>query len=297
MVEAVKSAPANAQSDASPPIQDPWRSSPSPPQSPPPTSPPRQDGTARSPANVDNLGPVEVQNLICSSLFKGYYNKLSNKEKFELNNRGFSTFHAIVAAAGSLYLVVFSGLFADPEDGLIINKSSNLSNTVMGVSIGYFLSDLSLIIYHYPAFGGIKYKFAEINNAYEVLSDSEKRGIYHRYGEDGLKQHAANGGELFFGGGSTEEEEKVVKGDDVIVELDATLEDLYMGGTLKVWRVKNVIKPASVKRRCNCRNEVYHKQIGPGMFQQMTEQVCEQCPNVKYEREGEFVTVDIEKGM
>lgn len=31
-----------------------------------------------------------------------------------------------------------------------------------------------------------------------------------------------------------EEEERVVKGDDVIVELDASLEDLYMGGTLKV---------------------------------------------------------------
>lgn len=30
--------------------------------------------------------------------------------------------------------------------------------------------------------------------AYEVLSDSEKRGIYDRYGEEGLKQHAANGG-------------------------------------------------------------------------------------------------------
>lgn len=26
-------------------------------------------------------------------------------------------------------------------------------------------------------------------------------------------------------------------------------------------------------------------------------QVCEQCPNVKFEREGYFVTVDIEKGM
>ncbi|KAG8362800.1 hypothetical protein BUALT_BualtUnG0036100 [Buddleja alternifolia] len=69
-----------------------------------------------------------------------------------------------------------------------------------------------------------------------------------------------------------EEEEKIVKGDDVIVDLDATLEDLYMGGTLKVWRVKNIIKPAPGKRRCNCRNEVYHRQIGPGMFQQMTEQ-------------------------
>ncbi|KAF5936636.1 hypothetical protein HYC85_024142 [Camellia sinensis] len=152
-------------------------------------------------------------------------------------------------------------------------------------------------------------KFAEINNAYEVLSDSEKRGIYDRYGEEGLKQHAASGGgrgggmniqdifSSFFGGGPMEEEEKIVKGDDVIVELDATLEDLYMGGSLKVWREKNILKSAPGKRRCNCRNEVYHKQIGPGMFQQMTEQVCEQCPNVKYEREGYFVTVDIEKGM
>ncbi|KAA8543042.1 hypothetical protein F0562_021463 [Nyssa sinensis] len=151
-------------------------------------------------------------------------------------------------------------------------------------------------------------KFAEINNAYEVLSDSNKRSIYDRYGEEGLKQHAASGGggggmnmqdifRSFFGEDQMEEEEKIVKGDDVIVELEATLEDLYMGGSLKVWREKNILKPAPGKRRCNCRNEVYHKQIGPGMFQQMTEQVCEQCPNVKYEREGYFVTVDIEKGM
>ncbi|KAE8681648.1 DnaJ protein ERDJ3B [Hibiscus syriacus] len=153
-------------------------------------------------------------------------------------------------------------------------------------------------------------RFAEISNAYEVLSDSEKRGIYDRYGEEGLKQHAASGGRgggtgvniqdifsSFFGGGQAEEEERIVKGDDVIVELDATLEDLYLGGPLKVWREKNILKPAPGKRRCNCRNEVYHKQIGPGMFQQMTEQVCEQCQNVKYEREGYFVTVDIEKGM
>ncbi|KGN45000.1 dnaJ protein ERDJ3B [Cucumis sativus] len=152
-------------------------------------------------------------------------------------------------------------------------------------------------------------RFAEISNAYEVLSDGEKRNIYDRYGEEGLKQHAASGGrgggmniqdifsQFFGGGGGMEEEEKIPKGDDVIVELDASLEDLYMGGSLRVWREKNILKPAPGKRRCNCRNEVYHKQIGPGMFQQMTEQVCEQCPNVKFEREGYFVTVDIEKGM
>ncbi|GAB4841748.1 DnaJ protein erdj3b [Ancistrocladus abbreviatus] len=153
-------------------------------------------------------------------------------------------------------------------------------------------------------------KFAEINNAYEVLSDSEKRNIYDKYGEEGLKQFAANGGRgggggmniqdifsSFFGGGPMEEEEKIVKGDDVIVEIEATLEDLYMGSSLKIWREKNVIKPAPGKRKCNCRNEVYHRQIGPGMFQQLTEQVCDNCPNVKYEREGSFFTVDIEKGM
>lgn len=36
------------------------------------------------------------------------------------------------------------------------------------------------------------------------------------------------------GGGMEEEEEQILKGDEVIVELDASLEDLYMGGSLKV---------------------------------------------------------------
>ncbi|PKA55204.1 Chaperone protein dnaJ 2 [Apostasia shenzhenica] len=151
-------------------------------------------------------------------------------------------------------------------------------------------------------------RFAEINNAYEVLTDSEKRNIYDRYGEEGLRQHAAGGGRgpgmniqdifsSFFGGGTVEEEERTPRGDDVIVELDASLEDLYMGGSLKVWREKNVLKSAPGKRRCNCRNEQYHRQIAPGMYQQITEQVCEECPNVKYVREGYFITVDVEKGM
>ena len=36
-------------------------------------------------------------------------------------------------------------------------------------------------------------KFADIANAYEILSDSEKRRIYDQYGEEGLQASAAGG--------------------------------------------------------------------------------------------------------
>jgi DnaJ family protein B protein 11 len=39
------------------------------------------------------------------------------------------------------------------------------------------------------------------------------------------------------GGGMEEEEEQILKGDEVVVELDASLEDLYMGGSLKVTQI------------------------------------------------------------
>lgn len=40
----------------------------------------------------------------------------------------------------------------------------------------------------------------------------------------------------------------------------------------QVVRDKNVIVPAPGKRKCNCRQKVVTKQLGPGMFQQFTQQ-------------------------
>eukprot|EP00898_Chlorokybus_atmophyticus_P001543 jgi/Chlat1/238/Chrsp1S03046 len=154
-------------------------------------------------------------------------------------------------------------------------------------------------------------KFAEINHAYEVLTNAEQKRIYDQYGEEGLKQHQQGGGpgggfgqdifSQFFGGGfgfgQQEEEESTPKGQDVRVQLEVTLEDLYLGKSFQVHREKNVIKPAKGTRQCNCKNKMVTKQIGPGMFQQFQQQVCQECPNVKYEPEGQSLTVEVDRGM
>lgn len=46
----------------------------------------------------------------------------------------------------------------------------------------------------HPDRGGDKEKFQELNAAYEVLSDKEKRDVYDKYGEDGLKDGGAHAG-------------------------------------------------------------------------------------------------------
>ena len=67
--------------------------------------------------------------------------------------------------------------------------------------------------------------------------------------------------------------------------------------TLQVTRDKPVAKPAPGKRKCNCKQKVVTRQLGAGVFQQYTQQECQECPNVKFERESETLSVSVEPGM
>jgi DnaJ homolog subfamily B member 11 len=154
-------------------------------------------------------------------------------------------------------------------------------------------------------------KFSEIGNAYEVLSNDEKRKIYDRYGEDGLKQHEQQGGhgggagDIFsqffggfggFGGGGGHQEPETPKGQTIRVDMSCTVEDIYLGKRTRVSRDKLVTKAARGTRKCNCRQKLVTRQVGPGMYQQYTEQQCEDCPNVKLVREKIDLFVEVEAG-
>lgn len=55
-------------------------------------------------------------------------------------------------------------------------------------------SHRKLALKHHPDKGGDSEQFKEINEAYDVLKDAEKREVYDRYGEQALKEGYHGGG-------------------------------------------------------------------------------------------------------
>lgn len=151
-------------------------------------------------------------------------------------------------------------------------------------------------------------KFADLGAAYEVLSDEEKRKQYDTYGEDGLKEgHHGSHNDIFtsffgdfgfmFGGNRQQQDRNIPRGNDIILDLEVTLEEVYSGNFVEVVRNKPVAKEAPGKRKCNCRQEMRTTQLGPGRFQMTQEMVCDECPNVKLVNEERTLEVEIEQGV
>ena len=149
-------------------------------------------------------------------------------------------------------------------------------------------------------------KFKEISEAYGILSDSEKRTIYDKYGEKGIQQHEGGGGggghspedifSMFFGGnspfGGGEEmyESQTKKTDPKIVEVPINLKELYTGSkkkiTLKLKKLCSDCNGEGGKNMKNCDGcngrgiIVINRMIGPGMVQRM-QTICDKCHGAK----------------
>jgi len=157
-------------------------------------------------------------------------------------------------------------------------------------------------IKNHPDKGGDPEKFKELAQAYEVLSDPEKREIYDQYGEDALKEGMGGGsashnpfdifeqffGGRSFGGGGSSRGHRQRKGEEVVHSLKVSLEDLYNGTSKKLSLSRNVLCPkckgkgskSGASGRCfGCQGSgvrTVTRQIGLGMIQQM-QHVCPEC--------------------
>ena len=165
-----------------------------------------------------------------------------------------------------------------------------------------------LAVKHHPDKGGDEHKFKEVSAAYEVLSDSEKRAKYDKYGLEGLSDEGGGGGpddlfSMFFGGGrSRGGGGGPRKSESVNHPLKVSLEDLYNGKTAKIAINRQVIVGESkMCTTCDGQGVVIElRQIALGMVQQLQRR-CTDCSGTGYiatrKKERKILEVHVEKGM
>lgn len=146
---------------------------------------------------------------------------------------------------------------------------------------------------HHPDKGGDEKLFKEIQEAYDCLSDADKKELYDQGGKEAVERGGAGGGaeDLFSslfggggGGGRRPSQRGPQKGEPVVHKLQVTLEHLYRGKTFKMAISRQRVKyPEGMSRdqatsmctTCNGQGAVLKVQrMGP-----MMTQVQARCPD------------------
>lgn len=180
-------------------------------------------------------------------------------------------------------------------------------------------------------------KFKQISQAYEVLSDPDKKRIYDQYGEQALKEGGGGGGgfhspmdifDMFFrssggfGGGGGMRRDR--RGKNLVHQLSVSLEDLYRGTVRQLAISKNLIchkcegrggKVGAVEPCDKCMgmgSRVRIERMGPGMVQHQqimcddcrgsgekinAKDLCKNCQGRKTVKDRKILEVHVDAGM
>jgi len=134
-----------------------------------------------------------------------------------------------------------------------------------------------LAMKHHPDKGGDPEQFKKIQAAYDILSDSEKRQNFDRFGTpDGPQQPQGFPADIFaqmFGGGFGAPKGPVRRS-NFDHELKISMEEAYRGTTRKLMVTlnKTCFECRHTCQNCNGRGQVHH-QMGPMVFNQP----CQTC--------------------
>lgn len=95
---------------------------------------------------------------------------------------------------------------------------------------------------NHPDKGGDAEKFKQMQKAYDILGNEEKRALYDEYGEEGV-ENGGGGDDMmsqFFNGGRRQQQRGPQKSPSSKHEFPVSLEDLYKGKTTKLAVKKHV---------------------------------------------------------